>query len=168
MESLLPYYGMSLPLLKTRREEAEGIAETFTLIVHDGKVELQWNDNYSRDRWWASRPRADAQINLMEPFIGLLPSFRATFSIHDQPSILLDYKRQDALVNAALAHKGESPRLSPKLYVADMYFQSSLDLRRLIALSRTGKLHARPPLPSTVEWRSPRRPTRSFPATSTP
>jgi beta-1,2-xylosyltransferase len=76
MESLLPYYGLPLATMKERLIEVENITETFTLIVHNGKVELQWNDDYSRDTWWASRPRADAQINLMEPFLKDLPSFR--------------------------------------------------------------------------------------------
>jgi beta-1,2-xylosyltransferase len=76
MTSLLPFYGLPIPTLKERLEDAEKIQETFTLIVHDGKVELKWNDDYSRDTWWASRPRADSQINLMEPFIGMIGSFR--------------------------------------------------------------------------------------------
>jgi ABC-type cobalamin/Fe3+-siderophores transport system ATPase subunit len=33
--------------------------------------------------------------------------FRATFTIHDQPTMLLDYKRQQELLQAAKAHKGE-------------------------------------------------------------
>ncbi|WWD17085.1 beta-1,2-xylosyltransferase 1 [Kwoniella shandongensis] len=101
MDSLLPFYGLPIETLKERLEEAEKIQETFTLIIHDGKVELQWNDDYSRDTWWASRPRADSQINLMEPFIKHLGAFRATFTIHDQPSILLDHARQEELVTAA-------------------------------------------------------------------
>ncbi|KAK4688087.1 beta-1,2-xylosyltransferase, partial [Tremellales sp. Uapishka_1] len=105
MQSLLPFYGLPIDTLKDRLVESETIAETFTLIVHDGKVELQWNDDYSRDTWWASRPRADAQINLMEPFIGMVGNFRATFTIHDQPSIMLDYARQEELTTAAKAHK---------------------------------------------------------------
>ena len=76
MESLLPFYALPIDTLKERVTEAETVAETFTLIVQDGKVELKWNDDYSRDMWWASRPRADAQINLMERFIGLLGNFR--------------------------------------------------------------------------------------------
>lgn len=106
MESLLPFYGLPIGTLKERTAEAETIVETFTLIVHDGKVELQWNDDYSRDRWWASRGRADKQINLMEPFIGMIGDFRATYTIHDQPSILLDYERNTDLVEAARKHKG--------------------------------------------------------------
>lgn len=62
--------------MQERLADTEKIVETFTLIVHDGKVELQWNDDYSRDYWWSSRPRADAQINLMEPFIGMIGSLR--------------------------------------------------------------------------------------------
>jgi beta-1,2-xylosyltransferase len=77
MTSLLPFYGLPIKTLQDRLVETETIPETFTLIVHDGKVELEWNDNYSRDTWWASRPRADSQINLMEPFLDLLPSFRS-------------------------------------------------------------------------------------------
>jgi len=33
---------------------------------------------------------------------------RATFTIHDQPTMLLDYKRQQELLTAAKDHKGES------------------------------------------------------------
>ena len=105
MTSLLPYYGLPIETLKERVQDAEKIAETFTIIVAHGKVELQWNDDYSRDWWWASRPRADAQINLMEPFVHLLPDLRATFTIHDQPSVLLDYERQQELLKAARNHK---------------------------------------------------------------
>lgn len=76
MDALLPYYALPIPSLKARLTEVETVAETFTLVVHDGKVELQWNDNYSRDKWWASRPRADSQINLMEPFISHIGNFR--------------------------------------------------------------------------------------------
>ncbi|ORY32933.1 hypothetical protein BCR39DRAFT_522439 [Naematelia encephala] len=101
MESLLPFYGLPIETMAERLKDAESIVETFTLVVHDGKVELQWNDDYSRDKWWASRPRADAQINLMEPFISQIGSFRATFTIHDQPSILLEYNRQQELLTAA-------------------------------------------------------------------
>ena len=76
MNALLPFYGLPIATLAERAAEAEDIVETFTLIVTDGKVELQWNDEYSRDTWWASRPRADSQINLMEPFLNLLPDLR--------------------------------------------------------------------------------------------
>ena len=33
---------------------------------------------------------------------------RATFTIHDQPTMLLDYKRQQELLTAAKAHTGQS------------------------------------------------------------
>jgi hypothetical protein len=33
---------------------------------------------------------------------------RATFTIHDQPTMLLDYKRQQELLTAAKDHTGES------------------------------------------------------------
>ena len=76
MNSLMPFYGLPVETMQQRTREAETIPETFTLVVHDGKVELQWNDDYSRDTWWASRPRADSQINLMEPFIKEIGTFR--------------------------------------------------------------------------------------------
>ena len=72
----MPFYGLPVETMQQRTREAEKIPETFTLVVHDGKVELQWNDDYSRDTWWASRPRADSQINLMEPFIKEIGTFR--------------------------------------------------------------------------------------------
>ena len=122
MNSLMPFYGLPIETMQQRAREAEKIPETFTLVVHDGKVELQWNDDYSRDTWWASRPRADSQINLMEPFIKDIGSLRyvvslttgkrrgltirATFTIHDQPTMLLDYKRQQELLTAAKDHTG--------------------------------------------------------------
>lgn len=77
LEALLPYYGLSITTMQERMQDAEKVLETFTLIVQNGKVELQWNDNYSRDWWWSSRPRAEAQINLMEPFLQHLPNFRS-------------------------------------------------------------------------------------------
>ena len=76
MNALLPFYGLPIETMHERLVHAETVAETFTLIVKNGKVELQWNDDYSRDTWWASRPRADSQINLMEDFLNLLPDFR--------------------------------------------------------------------------------------------
>lgn len=108
MTALLPFHALPIATLKERLEETEKIAETFTLVIHDGKVELQWNDDYSRDMWWASRPRADAQINLMEPFLNDIGSIRPTFTIHDQPSILLDHDRQEELLSAARKHTGEA------------------------------------------------------------
>lgn len=83
MNSLLVFYALPVDTMQERLVEAEQIQETFTLIVHDGKVELQWNDDYSRDTWWASRPRADSQINLMEPFIDQLPNFRLVVAESD-------------------------------------------------------------------------------------
>lgn len=77
MNSLMPFFALPIETLHERLLEAETIPETFTLIVQNGKVELQWNDDYSRDTWWASRPRADAQINLMEPFLEFLEDFRS-------------------------------------------------------------------------------------------
>ena len=76
MTSLMPFYALPLKTLHERLVESESIPETFTLIVRDRKVEQQWNDDYSRDTWWASRHRADAQTNLMEPFLEYLPDFR--------------------------------------------------------------------------------------------
>ena len=35
-------------------------------------------------------------------------TLRATFTIHDQPTMLLDYKRQQELLTAAKAHTGQS------------------------------------------------------------
>ena len=53
MDGLAPFYGMSSPEIEKRVKEAEGVKETFTLIVKEGgKVVLQWNDDYSRDTWW--------------------------------------------------------------------------------------------------------------------
>jgi hypothetical protein len=58
-------FGLEIPLFQL------GISRQLTRLR-----ELQWNDDYSRDHWWASRPRADAQVNLMEPFMNLLSDFR--------------------------------------------------------------------------------------------
>lgn len=101
MESLLPFYGLSIAELKKRNEESEKVIETYTLIVNDSKVVLQWNDDYARDTIWSTRQRADAQINLMEPFIDRLPAFRATFSDHDQPSVTVPFEELKALTEAA-------------------------------------------------------------------
>lgn len=101
LNALLPFYAFSPAELAKRNAEAEKVVETFTLIVQNGKVVLQWNDDYSRDKWWSSRPRADAQVNLMEPFLGMLNDFRATFTIHDQPSILPDHDRMKDLTTLA-------------------------------------------------------------------
>ncbi|WOO80670.1 Beta-1,2-xylosyltransferase 1 [Vanrija pseudolonga] len=110
MESLMPFYGLPIGTLKEREEDAEKVVETFTLIIGpndkgEQSVELQWNDDYARDTWWASRGRAESQIELMEPFLHMLPKMRTTFSIHDQPTILLDYQRNQELLKAAEAHQ---------------------------------------------------------------
>ena len=76
MDSLLPFYALPITTLQERLTEVESIQETFTLIIQEGKVELKWNDDYSRDTWWASRPRADSQINLMEPFLSQVGNLR--------------------------------------------------------------------------------------------
>jgi beta-1,2-xylosyltransferase len=153
MRSFSPFYGLPVSTLQERLTEVEKIEETFTLVVHDGKIELQWNDDYARDVWIASRSRADKQINLMEPFIALLPSFwgvgsgrvtprviyssrvrecpvaslltthRATFTIHDQPTILLDHARQQELLTAAKqgtvsTHPNENDRFEQNWHAA--------------------------------------------------
>lgn len=105
MESLLPYYGLPKETLAERTKEAEKIVETYTIIVKDGKAEIQWNDDYAREMWSISRARADDQVNIMEPFLHLLHDFRATFTIHDQPSIQLEHGPQQELIDAALAQK---------------------------------------------------------------
>ena len=107
MEGLLPYYALPIPKMKERLEDCEKIVETFSLIVNDHKVELKWNDDYARDWWWSSRTRADAQVNLMETFLHFLPDLRATYTIHDQPSVVVDYERSRELIEAARHHKGE-------------------------------------------------------------
>lgn len=77
MASLKPFFALPHAELQARLQEAEKLPETFTLIVKaGGKVVLQWNDEYSRDTWWNTRPRADAQINLMEPFLTELGDMR--------------------------------------------------------------------------------------------
>lgn len=79
MESLTPFYALPHEEVQKRLQEAEQLPETFTLIVKsggNGKVVLQWNDEYSRDTWWNTRPRADAQINLMEYFLDRLGDMR--------------------------------------------------------------------------------------------
>ncbi|KLT40707.1 Cap3p [Cutaneotrichosporon oleaginosum] len=105
MESLMPYYGLSIKELQARNAEMEKVVETFTLIVTNGKVEVQWNDNYARDRWFSARPRADAQVNLMEKFLHLLPNLRATFSIHSQPTVMLNHDVLEKLEKAGREHK---------------------------------------------------------------
>lgn len=77
MHALLPFYGLPIDTLQERLKEVESIPETFTLISINGKIELQWNDDYARDTWFASRTRADKQINLMEPFMHMVGNFRS-------------------------------------------------------------------------------------------
>jgi beta-1,2-xylosyltransferase len=76
MNSLIPFYGLPIDTLHDRLMEAETIPETFTLIVHDGMVELQWNDDYARHVWSATSWRADNQMKFMAPFIRHLGDFR--------------------------------------------------------------------------------------------
>ncbi|KAI5453780.1 cryptococcal xylosyltransferase 1 [Naganishia albida] len=118
MQTLLPFYAFTPAELEKRNGEAEKTVETFTMIVKKGKVEVQWNDEYSRDHWWASRPRADAQVNLMEPFLGMLSDFRATFTIHDQPSIMPSHERMSELVH--LAKTKQITRLTNEKDVPEM------------------------------------------------
>lgn len=105
MESLKPFYGLPVHELQARNAGMEKMPETFTLIVAQGKVEVQWNDNYARDRWWSTRPRADAQVNVMEKFLHHLPNLRATFSIHDQPMVMVNQDILERLNKAASEHK---------------------------------------------------------------
>lgn len=100
----MPYWGLPVKELQQRNAEMESVVETFTLIVEKGKVEVQWNDNYARDMWWSTRPRADAQVNIMEKFLHLMPNLRATFSIHDQPAIMVNHGIVEKLDKAARDH----------------------------------------------------------------
>jgi hypothetical protein len=100
--SLLPFYALPPDDFLARTAEAERVPETYTLIVKaGGKVVLQWNDDYARNEYWAARPRADAQINLLEPFLERLGEMRITFSIHDEPSVVLPYERRAELEGIA-------------------------------------------------------------------
>jgi hypothetical protein len=114
--SLLPFCALPPFDFLSRTAEAERVPETYTLIVKAaGKVVLYWNDDYARNEYWAARPRADAQINLLEPFLERLGEMRITFSIHDEPSIVLPYERRAELEGIAKGPVGARecwPRLS--------------------------------------------------------
>ncbi|CED82144.1 cap1-related protein [Phaffia rhodozyma] len=122
MNSLLPFYALPPDEIAQRVTEAESIPETFTLIVKEGgKVVLQWNDQYSRDIWWNARTRADHQINLMEPFLDKLGEMRVTFSIHDQPFMVLPYERRQELEGLAKGRVGSytSHLIDEDIHTAD-------------------------------------------------
>ena len=76
MESLLPFYGLPIATVLERLAETEQWVETFTLIVKDGSVKLQWNDDYSKDVWPQTQDRANSQMRTMEPFLDKLGDFR--------------------------------------------------------------------------------------------
>lgn len=106
--ALLPFWAFSPQELIKRNAEAEKVVETFTLVINDGTVELQWNDEYSKGRWWASGPRADAQINLMEPFLSMLPNLRwvqlAPLSHSNGRDLLKVYRQSDIYCSRPTQH----------------------------------------------------------------
>lgn len=83
LESLRPFFALPPDEVGRRVAEAEQVPETYTLIVNEGgRVILQWNDRYSREKWVSSRPRSDHQINVMEPFVDDLTEMRSVAASH--------------------------------------------------------------------------------------
>lgn len=105
MQTLLPFYGLSVEEIQQRAKEAEGVVETFTLIVANSTVELKYYDESYAGTFWAGR--ANAQVRLIEPYVDRLEPFRATFSVHDQPSVAVPFTEMSDLWDAAKKRTSE-------------------------------------------------------------
>ena len=101
---LEPFWGISPEDLIKIQEEQEEETDSYTLSrneTHD--TDLARVAFSTPDRW---RERAllrgmDEIIDLLQPVEHLLPTFRAVFSPHDNPSLLSDYRVKKFLVDAA-------------------------------------------------------------------
>ena len=80
MEHLLPFYGLTVDVMQQRLRDVEQIHETWTIVVHDGQVDLQRNDDYSQWKWPGSDDRVNGEIELIRPLLDRLGNFRCVGS----------------------------------------------------------------------------------------
>ncbi|WVQ83028.1 hypothetical protein IAT38_005166 [Cryptococcus sp. DSM 104549] len=98
---LAPFLALPKGELKRRMELVDHMAETFTLVVENGTVEIEIKDDGGLE-WGGTLPRARDTANLISAFSQHLPDMRATFSIFDQPQIYISWARRGSLVDLGL------------------------------------------------------------------
>ncbi|WWD18593.1 hypothetical protein CI109_103046 [Kwoniella shandongensis] len=98
---LAPFFALPKDEMKRRMTMVEDMAETFTLIIENGQVDIQIKDPGGLE-WGGTLPRAADTANLLRAFSRFLPDMRATFSIFDQPQIYLSWARRGSLVDLGL------------------------------------------------------------------
>ncbi|KAK8858698.1 hypothetical protein IAR55_002927 [Kwoniella newhampshirensis] len=98
---LAPFFALPTEEMKRRMQMVEDMAETFTLVIEDGKVDIQIKDPGGLE-WGGTLPRAADTAGLLRAFSQHLPNMRATFSIFDQPQIYLSWARRGSLVDLGL------------------------------------------------------------------
>ncbi|WVR06467.1 hypothetical protein IAU60_003498 [Kwoniella sp. DSM 27419] len=98
---LAPFFALPKAEMKRRMQMVEHMAETFTLVVEDGEVDIEIRDQGGL-KWGGTLPRARDASSLLSAFSEYLPNMRATFSIFDQPQIYLSWARRGSLVDLGL------------------------------------------------------------------
>ncbi|OXG27210.1 hypothetical protein C367_02639 [Cryptococcus neoformans Ze90-1] len=98
---LAPFLALPKSEMMRRMEMVDNMAETFTLVVQNGSVDIEIKDQGGL-RWGGTLPRARDTASLLRGFSDHLPDMRATFSIFDQPQIYLSWARRGSLVDLGL------------------------------------------------------------------
>ncbi|AAW42848.2 CAP1-related [Cryptococcus deneoformans JEC21] len=98
---LAPFLALPKSEMMRRMEMVDNMAETFTLVVRNGSVDIEIKDEGGL-QWGGTLPRARDTASLLRGFSDYLPDMRATFSIFDQPQIYLSWARRGSLVDLGL------------------------------------------------------------------
>ncbi|ORX37296.1 glycosyl transferase family 90-domain-containing protein [Kockovaella imperatae] len=104
---LAPFFALPKEEMKRRMLMVEDMPETFTVIIKDGRVDVQILDPGGL-RWEGTWPRARDAASLIEGFARFLPDLRVTFSIFDQPQIYLSWARRKSLMELGLRNEHTS------------------------------------------------------------
>lgn len=99
---LAPFWALPRSEMRKRAKDVESIKETYTLVIKDGKVDVEISDE-SGLAWEGTRLRAADQASLVKSFARFLPDMRTVFSIHDHPQVYLSSARRSSLVELGLS-----------------------------------------------------------------
>ncbi|KAG9026087.1 Glycosyltransferase Family 90 domain containing protein [Tulasnella sp. JGI-2019a] len=102
-KDLEPFWGIHPDELRTRQTAAESRRDAFTIAVTDGKAAFTSTTSTPNEESLSEEGsrRAMVQLEVLQFLAKWLPDLRASFSVLDTPSLLLDHDYHRAAVNAA-------------------------------------------------------------------
>ncbi len=100
---LEPYWGVSPGLLQQMAQETEEVPDTFTIGKANGSDKITLLNLTPRNQQALEiiLEQATAQIELIQDVSQWLPPFRATFTIHNRPIQLTNWRLKRAALDAA-------------------------------------------------------------------